>query len=742
MSSSRPAASESPAATSLQDHVVRQTFPAAHPWLAVLILVAAVVLAYRGVWHLGFIWDDDIYLTRNRCIVGPLHFTDIWTSMHARICPLVISCFWLQFQFWGLNALPYHLVNVGIHAASAVVLWRTLQVLGVRGAWLGAALWAIHPVQVESVAWISELKNTQSGLFFVLCVYVYAQWEKAGGVSRRQYMLAVLFAALAMASKSSTVVLPPVLLLCSWWLTGTVPFKRWLAIIPFGLLALATVALSVWSQNLEGANDAEWARSGPERLITAGRVMWFYLGKLAWPQPLMFIYPRWNVNPASALEWLPVVACVVVALGLLLLVRRVWARAAVFAGGVFVIALLPVAGLVDHYFLRYSFVGDHFVYLASMGPLALVAAGITTLANRLGSKSWDAISLVCGAVVVLLGFVSAAHVPIFKDDITLWSDSLERNPGAWIAANNLGTAYLSIGRPDLARQHYEQVLRKDGKNALAAGNMGVAIMNSSSAKDAESFYQNAIKTFPQEGSIFNNLGLAQASQGRYKDAIVSYRQAIAVSPKNGEAHLNLANALLSTGQFAEAVQHYRESIKFLSPTSATYHSLATALLSAGDADAALEYYQKVLALEPNSVVLHYNLGNALAQAGRTKEAVEAYERVLRLQGPGFAMVEAVHNLAWVLATTTDDAVRNGKRAVEVLQFIKDRSVAQEPMMLRVQAAAEFETGEKDKAMATARNALLLATVSHNMVLEHDLKADLEGYQQGRPVRNAPVKRAE
>ncbi|MDB6137463.1 MAG: hypothetical protein JWO94_535, partial [Verrucomicrobiaceae bacterium] len=425
MTPPRPAATDSSAATSFQDHIIRQTFPAAHPWLGVAILVAAVLLAYRGVWQAGFIWDDDVYLTHNACIVGPLGFAKIWTLEQARICPLVISSLWLQYQLWGLNALPYHVVNVALHAGSAIMLWRALQVLGVRGAWLGAALWAIHPVQVESVAWISELKNTQSGLFFVLCVYFWAKWEIGGGVSRGQYGLAVLCAALALASKSSTVVLPPVLLLCSWWLNGRVPFRRWLAIIPFGLLALAAVAASMGSQKLEGAYEAEWARSGPERLITAGRVIWFYLGKLAWPQPLMFIYPRWTVNPAAWFEWLPVAALVVLA-ACLALVRRPWVRPVVFAGGVFVVALLPVAGLIDHYFLRYSFVGDHFQYLASMCPLALAAAGLTTLANRLGRPFWDAASFVCAILIVGLGYVSAAHVPIFENDIKLWSDSLAR----------------------------------------------------------------------------------------------------------------------------------------------------------------------------------------------------------------------------------------------------------------------------------------------------------------------------
>src|ERR1700678_3949151 len=182
------------------------------------LLVIATLIAYQKVWHAGFIWDDDRHLTTNPCIVGPLGLKEIWTTSAARICPLVLTTFWVEHALWGLEPLPYHLVNVLLHGACAVVLWRVLRSLQVPGAWLGAALWTLHPVQVESVAWITEMKNTESGLFFLLSIFFFVKWLRARGVDERtgggwNYALTLLFAALAMASKSSTVILPVVLCL-------------------------------------------------------------------------------------------------------------------------------------------------------------------------------------------------------------------------------------------------------------------------------------------------------------------------------------------------------------------------------------------------------------------------------------------------------------------------------------------------------------------------------------------------
>jgi len=194
-------------------------------WFWGLILILSVILTYTPVWHAGFIWDDAQHLTTNPCIVGPLGLKEIWTTSAADICPFTFTTFWVEHALWGLAPLPYHLVNVLLHAACAVLLWRVLRSLRVQGAWLGAAIWTLHPVEVESVAWITEMKNTESGLFFLLSILFFVRWLRARGVERRtgdgwNYRLTLFFAALAMASKSSTVILPVVLSLCVWWMEG------------------------------------------------------------------------------------------------------------------------------------------------------------------------------------------------------------------------------------------------------------------------------------------------------------------------------------------------------------------------------------------------------------------------------------------------------------------------------------------------------------------------------------------
>ncbi len=209
-------------------------------WIWALVLLAAVFLAYTPVWRAGFIWDDDMHVTANPVIVGPLGLKEIWTTNHARICPLALTTFWFEHALWGLAPLPYHLVNVLVHGLGAVVLWRVLRQLQIPGAWFGAALWALHPVQVETVAWITELKNTQSCLFYLLSILFFVKWLRAGKTGGNwPYALTLLFAAMAMASKSSTVILPLVLCLCAWWVEGRWQWRRLIAIAPIFLMSVA-----------------------------------------------------------------------------------------------------------------------------------------------------------------------------------------------------------------------------------------------------------------------------------------------------------------------------------------------------------------------------------------------------------------------------------------------------------------------------------------------------------------------
>src|SRR5271166_1221811 len=354
-----------------------------HDWLWGLILMLAVILAYLPVWQAGFIWDDSVVLTANPCIVGPLGLKEIWTTSAADICPLTLTTFWMEHALWGLGGpLPYHLVNVLLHGACAVLLWRVLRGLRVQGAWLGAALWALHPVGVESVAWITEMKNTESGLFFLLSILYFVRWLRAKELDRRtgggwNYALTLLFAALAMASKSSTVILPVVLCLCAWWIEGRWHWRNVTRVIPVFLMAIAASAVSIWTQGFQLATvtDPQWVRTWPERLATAGDAVWFYLGKLLWPYSLIAVYPRWQIDGGQWISYLPLLAVIVI-LTIFWLQRRLWSRACFFAFAYFIVALLPVLGLIDNYVFHYSLVFDHFQYLASIGPLALAGTGL------------------------------------------------------------------------------------------------------------------------------------------------------------------------------------------------------------------------------------------------------------------------------------------------------------------------------------------------------------------------------
>ena len=356
-------------------------------WLRGALLVGLVLVAYLPALQAGFIWDDDKHLTENPCIVGPLGFAGIWTTAEATYYPLVLTTFWVEHALWGLAPLPFHLINVLVHAACAVALWLVLARLLVPGAWLGAAIWALHPVQVESVAWVTELKNTQSGFFFLLAILFFLSWRESrasegrstGGTS---YALALLAAVAAILSKSSTVMLPLVLALCWWWEEGVWRWRNVTTLVPFFAISAAASGWTIWEQQFHsGALGAEWALTWPERLVIAGRDPWFYLGKLVWPHPLVFIYPRWHIDASQPLAYLPLIAAGAVAV-VLWRRRDRWGRAPLFAFAYFAVSLFPVLGFFKVYFFRFSFVADHFQYLASMGPLALAGAGLTRLFAR------------------------------------------------------------------------------------------------------------------------------------------------------------------------------------------------------------------------------------------------------------------------------------------------------------------------------------------------------------------------
>ncbi len=589
--------------------VLNQELPACfrNEWNLGLILFIAVILTYLPVWWAGYIWDDDVLVTQNPCIVGPLGLQAIWTTNAADICPLVITTFWMEHALWGLAPLPYHLVNVFLQGTCAVLLWRVLRRLQVPGAWLGAALWALHPVAVESVAWITEMKNTESCLFFLLSILFFLKCVRSERTASSResswnYLLTLLFAALAMASKSSTVILPVVLLLCAWWIDHHRERDNWqwrnlLRVAPIFLMSIATSALSIWTQGLQLKTGpyAPFARTWPERLVTAGDAVWFYLDKLLWPHPLMTIYPRWKIDASQWLSYLPLLLVIIVLI-VFWFNRKSWSRSWFFCFSYFLLALLPVIGLVDLIWFSTSYVADHFQYLASMGPLALAGAGIVSLTNAIiPQKPWLQSSL-CAALLLILGILSLQQVCAYENLETLCTNTLAKNPASWGAHNGLGNALMQIGHMD----------------------------------EAMTEYQKASEINPNFAEAHNNLGNALLQTGHVDEAMVQYQKALEINPNSVDAHSDLAWALLQKRQVDEAIAECQKALEINPNFVGAHGNLGIAFALKGKAEDSISEFQKALAINPNDPKIRYNLGNMLLQRGQLEEATTEFQKVLEI----------------------------------------------------------------------------------------------------------------
>ena len=676
------------------------------PQRAVLVLafglIIAIVIAYQPVWHAGFIWDDDAHLTKNPCIVGPLGFKEIWTTAAATYYPLVLTSFWLQHALWGLNPLPYHLVNVAMHAGCALLLWQVLRHLQIKGAWLGAAIWALHPVQVESVAWVTELKNTQSCLFYLLSILFFLKWREAGAsrqdrhIAGWSYAVALLCALAAILSKSSTVMLPVVLGLCWWWQDGRWRWRNALKLLPFLCICLLAAAWTIWEQKFH--SDAEgpaWAYTWLERFIIAGRNIWFYLGKLFWPHPLMFIYPRWRIDASRASAYLSILVAIS---GLVVLwwKRNGPPRSLFFAAAYFVVSLFPVLGFFDTFFFRYSFVGDHFQYLASIGPLTLFGAGIVVAFDWFRQSLLKVI--VCSALLLTMGTLTYRQSRVYRSSDSLWRDALEKNSSSVMVETNYALVLAGNNRAEEALHHLERALQLDPK---------------------------AEETQVDMGCVLRQLGRAQES-------LPYFERGLALNPKRAFAQYFFGRALLELGRLNEAVPHLVEAVR-IDPFYAPAHSvLGQACLQQGRLGDSLKFLREALRLEPNDVATHCYIANTLLHLGQIDEAVSHLRTALSIQPND---PDAQKSMAWVLATSPDARIRDGAKAVALAEQANQTTQARDPTVEATLAAAYAEAGRFPEAIRTAEHARQLAVDSALVSFARAIETHLEFYRAGQPFRD-------
>jgi Tfp pilus assembly protein PilF len=558
-------------------------------WLAVAVF-AATIVAYLPALNSGFIWNDADYVTAPelRSVLG---FWRIWFELGAteQYYPLLHSAFWLEHKLWGDAAMGYHLVNVLFHAASACLLAALMRRLEIPGAWLAAFVFALHPVYVESVAWISEQKNTLSLVFYLVAALLFFRFHRER--RPRVYIAATIFFAFALLTKSVTATLPPALLVILWWRNGRIDFRR--DVVPllpwFGLGAAMGLVSAYVEKVYIGAHGSEFALTALERGLLAGRIAWFYLGKLLWPAELIFIYPRWNVDASVAWQWMFSLA-VLVLLAVLWWMRgrsRAPLAAALFFGG----SLIPTIGFFNVYAFIFSFVADHWQYLPSIGIVVLFSAAIAERSGRVYRS-------VGVAIVGVLGVLTFQQSRMYADMRTFYSTTLARNSAAWMAHNNLGNLLREAGDLDAARTHYEAALRTRPDLEKAHNNLGIVLRDQKHFDDAERHFRRSLELKPDYADAHNNLGSLLRQRGRPKEALQHLFRALQIDGEFVDARHNLGMALRDEGRVAEAITQFERVIRER-PTMAPAHlNLALSLSLVGRMPEAKRHYQEARRLNP------------------------------------------------------------------------------------------------------------------------------------------------
>ena len=527
-----------------------------------------------------------------------------------------------------------------------------------------------------------------------------------------------------------------------------------LTLTPFALISALASAWTIWEQKFHArAIGPDWAQTFPERLIIAGKAIWFYLGKLVWPHPLIFIYPRWDVDSSKVVAYLPLLAAIA-GLVALWFIRAKWGRALFFAAAYYVVSLFPVLGFFSVFFFRYSFVSDHFQYLASMGPLALAGAGIATLLGRFCETPAALVSHpdavprsvttiasprqrlvlsggLCGILLVSLGFLTWRQTAEYHNLFALYTATLQKNPGCWMAHYNLGIVLSEQGETDQAIDHYRRAVALRPDYAEAHYNLGRLLVEQGQLDDAIAHYERAAAINPADAEAQNNLGVTLFGIGRADDAIAHYQKALEIRPDYAEASCNLANALIAKGDFDGAIARYTACLAAIPDQEEARYNLASALLRKGRTDEAIIQYQKVLQMHPESADAHANLGSAWLAKGRVRDAMEEYTKALQISPENLA---ALSNLAWLLATSADPSLRNGSEAVRLAERADSASSRSDthPTVLRILAAAYAEAGQFAEAKETAQHALQAANIQGNTTLADALQSDLALYDLGLP----------
>jgi protein O-mannosyl-transferase len=701
-------------------------------WLFGLFLIVATAVAYLPAWNGKPIWDDKAHMTdpELRSVHG---LVEIWTRPGAtqQYYPLVHSVFWIEQKLWGDSVLGYHLVNILLHAVSALVLLQILLRLKIPGAWLAAGLFALHPVQVESIAWISELKNTLSGFFFFCSILTYLDFDERR--DRRSYIQSLILFLLGLLCKTVIAPLPAIILVVLWFRKGQLRIRDDVVpLVPFFALGIGAGLFTSWvERTFIGAAGARFQISILQRCLIAARDFWFYLFKLIWPAKLTFIYPRWQISPIVWWQFLFLIAAVL--LGAFVWMLRKNLRGPLAATLIFLGLLFPALGFINVYPFIFSFVADHFQYLACVGPLTLGAVGITMAVDSFGPGKAFLRPVVYGGLFLVLAGLTWRQCHQYRDIETLWRTTIARNPNCWMAYSNLGSLLSERGNTTEAIADFRKALEIWPNQSEDHDTLGETLAREGRFTEAMEQFQTALQISPNDSDAESNIGAALLQQGSTNQAISHLRRAVDKSPRNAAAHMNLGDALLQNGDPDAAIAEYGKTLELPFDHAETHYGIGNALRKKGDLQEGINEYRKALAVRPDYPDAHNNLGNALRQQGKIEEAEHEYEAALKAK-PSFALAQ--NNLAWLLATAADPRFRNGHRAVQLGEQAVLATDGNDPVLLHTLAAAYAEDGQFEKAVAAANDALAIAEAKGITSLAESLRSKLALYQNGSAFHEA------
>ncbi len=740
----------------------------ARDWLFVVALVMAVLLAYWPAWNGRMLFDDNAHITR--ADLQSWHgLWRIWTEVGVtqQYYPLSETAFWVQHKLWGDAMLGYHLVNIALHIQAALMAALILRRLEIPGAYFAAAIFALHPVHVESVAWITEQKNTLSAVFYFGAAMAYLRFDRSaryGLLSGRAGIVCVGAGEQDCDGDAARRLAGDLLVAAG---TAVVATRRGCRLCRFLSSLWRPACSSRWWSGRWWARQGDAFDLGPiDRCLLAGRVIWFYLGKLFWPTHLLFIYPRWGINREEPWQYIFPLAALAL-LGFAWALRRRWRGPAAgllfFAG-----TLFPVLGFLNVYWFVFSYVADHFQYLASLGIIVLVAAGVAMLLARRQLWGRSAGYAPCLSLLLILAGLTWQQSGIYADGEKLYLATLAGNPECWMAEHNLALVLADSHRYGAAIAHYRKALAIRPNEALICNNLGAALVKCGRFDDATELFRRAVELKPDLATPRFTLGVALGDQGRFPEAIASLEKALELKPGYAKAHDGLGTVLLRQGHLAEAIAEYRKAIELEPDDADCHYNLGLALARHRQMDEAIVEFGKAVALSPQFAEAHNNLGNAYSVMSRADEAVAEYRKAIQAKpdyaeaydnlgdvylrqgrieeavaawraaaGLPSARVPTLVKLAWTLATCPEPAVRNGIEAVKLAQRAVRLTHSKDVISLSALAAACAEAGRFSEATAIARNAWALAIQQNAQPLAESLKAQIAMYEAHTPFRDTP-----